>query len=391
MILWIIFAGLTAAAMIAVLWPLLRQGKQIVEAAAYDTAVFKDQLEEITSEQERGVISQTEAEAARTEVSRRLLAAARIGENKNAPASAAPGRNIPALALVCTFICVPITSAALYLVYGSPALPDRPLASRLETSSGAKQVEALVARVEARLRDSPEDGRGWEVLAPVYLRMQRFADAADAFGKALRLLGETPQRLVLYGNALVLSHDGVVTEPARLALQKAAAGDGSLVRAHFWLAVAKEQDGQYKQAAQAWRDLLKRSSKDAPWREVVQQRLAAVEQQAGLAGSGKSAARTGAKPGEAIAKGPTQEDIAASRDMSSSDRTAMIAQMVAGLAERLKSNGGNIEEWKRLVRSYTVLGKKQEAVKALADARGVFAGDLKSLASLNELANSLGL
>jgi cytochrome c-type biogenesis protein CcmH len=390
MILWIIFAGLTAAAMIAVLWPLLRPGKQEMEAAAYETAVFKDQLDEITLEKERGVISKTEAEAARTEVSRRLLAAARTSDSKRASASGALAGNMPALALICTIICVPIISATLYLAYGSPALPDRPLAARLNNSASAKKIEALVAQVEARLRSHPEEGRGWEVLAPVYMKQQRYSDAADAFGKALRLLGETPQRLVEYGNALVLSNDGVVTERALLALQKAAAGDGSLVRAHFWLAVALEQDGHFTKAAEAWRDLLKRSTEDAPWREAVRQRLAAVEQRTGASVSEKSAVDTGTTPSDTIARGPNQGDIAAARGMSASDRTTMIAKMVAGLAERLKSEGGDVEEWKRLVRSYTVLGKKQEAVKALADARGAFTDDPKSLASLNELANSLG-
>ncbi len=391
MILWIIFAGLTTAAMIVVLWPMLRPGKQELEAAAYDTAVFKDQLDEIITEKERGVISKTEAEAARTEVSRRLLAAARTSDNGRASASDKRGGNIPALALICIFICVPVISAALYLVYGSPALPDRPLAARFKNTSGTKKIEALVAQVEARLRDQPEDGRGWEVLAPIYMRQQRYGDASEAYEKALRLLGETPRRLVDYGNALVLSNDGVVTEPARLALQKAAAGDGSLMRAHFWLAVAQEQDGHFDQAAKAWRDLLKRSGEDSPWREVVRQRLAAIEQRGGSAASDKSMADSGTASAAGVAKGPSQEDVAAARGMSSQDRSAMIAQMVAGLAERLSNEGGSIEEWNRLVRSYIVLGRKQEAVKTLADARGAFAEDPKSLASLDELANSLGL
>ncbi len=391
MALWIIFAGLTAAAMIAVLWPFLRSVEQKMEAAAYDAAVFKDQLEEITSEKERGVISKTEAEAAQTEVSRRLLAAARVNEIKAKNSTGSQGWKLPSLALACTLICVPVTSVALYLVYGSPSLQDKPLADRLERFSSAKKVDALMARVEARLRDHPEDGRGWEVLAPVYLRQQRFKEAADAFEKSLRLLGETPQRLLDYGNALVLSNDGIVSEPARLALKKATAGGKSFVRAHFWLAVAKEQDGRYTEAAQAWRDLLKRGGEKAPWREAVQQRLAAVEQRAGVASGEKPAMAPSKEPGPAVVKGPSQEDVAAAQGMSSTDRSAMIAQMVAGLAERLKSDGGNVEEWKRLVRSYTVLGKQQDAIEALADARGAFTEDPKALASLNELAISLGL
>ncbi|MFQ5626899.1 MAG: c-type cytochrome biogenesis protein CcmI, partial [Methyloligellaceae bacterium] len=174
---------MTAAALAAVLWPFLRSSDRNIDAAAYDAAVFKDQLEEIDSEQERGVISASEAEAARTEVSRRLLAVAGAKDSNNTRPTDKRDGNIPALALLFAFICVPVTSGALYLAYGSPQIPDRPLAARLSKSVDEQKVESLVAKVEARLRQHPEEGRGWELLAPVYMRQQRFAEAADAFGK----------------------------------------------------------------------------------------------------------------------------------------------------------------------------------------------------------------
>lgn len=386
MILWTIFAVLTTAALIAVLWPLLRLDRLKVDRATYDSAVFKDQLQELDSEEERGVISRDEAEAARTEVSRRLLAAARSEADISSTMSARQG-NIPALALVCAFICIPVASAALYLIYGSPGLPDRPLVARLEQNIKNQNVDVLVAKVEARLRQNPEDGRGWEVLAPVYMRQQRFRDAADAFGKALRLLGETPARLADYGNAVVFANEGVVTEPAKIALQKAVEKDASLAQAHFWLAVAQEQDGSMKQAAEAWRALLKRGSADAPWRSMVQRRLAGLERQLGTGASGETVEGTS----RTAAKGPDRKQVEAAKDMSQSDRSAMIKQMVAGLAERLRSDGGSIDEWKRLVQSYAVLGDKEAAATAIADARKAMANDTQAIASLDEMARKLGL
>ena len=396
MLLWVIFAGLAAGSLIAVLYPYLRSSKPADDTAAYDTAVFKDQLEEITSEEERGVISKAEAEAARTEVSRRLLATGGDEKNKRGNVSSAHGSYAATVALLCAFLFVPLTSTVLYLIYGSPSLPDQPLAARLKTPDGNPTVDALVARVEERLRNHPEDGRGWEVLAPVYLRQRRFADAANAYGKAARLLGGTPQRLVDYGNALVLANNGVVSEPARRVLQKAIAADASLIRAHFWLAVAKEQDGQLTDAANAWRELLKMGGEQAPWRSAVEQRLAAVEKETGSAPAEERAGKTntadaGASADKDTLRGPTQEDISAAGQMSASDRSAMIKQMVSGLAERLKSDGGSVDEWTRLIRSYVVLGDKQAASNALSEARGAFANDQKALASLGELASSLGL
>jgi len=386
MILWAIFAGLTTAALIVVLWPFLRAGRANVDQAAYDSVVFKDQLQELTSEEERGVISGDEAEAARTEVSRRLLAASRIEADNSIKMSARQG-NIPALALLCAFICVPVASVGLYLIYGSPGLPDRPLVARLDPKTKNQDIQVLIAKVEARLRQNPEDGRGWEVLAPVYMRQQRYRDAADAFGKAIRLLGETPARLVEYGNAVVFDNEGVVTEPARQAFQKAVQKDAALSQAHFWLAVAQEQDGSLEQAAEAWRGLLKRGSADAPWRSTVQKRLASLERQLGTGNSGKTVESSN----RTAAKGPDRAQVEAARDMSQSDRSVMIKQMVAGLAERLRSEGGSIEEWKRLVRSYAVMGDKAAATTAISDARKAMARDTQAIASLDEIARELGL
>jgi len=135
-----------------------------------------------------------------------------------------------------------------------PALPDRPLASRLDTSPAGQGIAALVARVEARLRAHPEDGAGWDVIAPVYLKHRRYRDAADAYGRAIRLLGENTRRLTGYGEALILANNGIVSETARKALERSMARDGTQLKAHFWLAMAKEQDGRMSEAAASSRE-----------------------------------------------------------------------------------------------------------------------------------------
>lgn len=392
MLLWIIFAGLTAAALIAVLWPLLRRNKaEKTDGVSFDAAIFKDQISEIESELDSGLISKAEAEDARTEVSRRLLAATKRHDAKSGRQSLYENSKIAGLALVAAFLLVPVTSSALYLVYGSPELSDQPLSARLSAPASGRNISSLVAKVEARLREHPQDGRGWEVIAPVYLRQQRFSDAADAFGRSLRILGETPQRLSDYGNALVLAQDGVVTEPARKVLQRAVSMDANMMRAWFWLAVAHEQDGDPDKAATAWRDLLNRSDANAPWREAVQNRLAAIER---LTGSSKAASNEPMpqnKASDGVLKGPTRDEVAAASEMSAGDRAEMIGQMVAGLSNRLRNEGGNADEWKRLVRSYMVLGNKAEAQKALADARSEYSENSEILSEFDNLAQSLGL
>ena len=60
-----------------------------------------------------------------------------------------------------------------------------------------------MAQVEAHLESNPDDGRGWEVVAPVYLRLGRFEDAVKARRNALRLIGANADREADLGEALI--------------------------------------------------------------------------------------------------------------------------------------------------------------------------------------------
>ncbi len=158
--------------------------------------------------------------------------------------------------MIVVAVALPLLALALYLTYGSPRLPDQPLAARLQDPASEQNLEALVARVEARLREHPEEGEGWEVIAPVYLGWRRYGDAAEAYAQAIRLLGPSAKRLSGQGQALVLANDGVVTEEARKALEQALALDPTLIEPRILLAIAKEQDGQFAAAIEDWRALL---------------------------------------------------------------------------------------------------------------------------------------
>ena len=206
-----------------------------------------------SSDRARGLIGEEEAEAARVEIARRLLAA----DSKAAAsgkASSDTGR--ARTATIAVAVALPLLALGLYLAYGSPRLPDQPLAARLQDPASNQNLEALVARVEARLREHPEEGEGWDAIAPVYMGWRRYSDAADAYGQAIRLLGNSAKRLSGQGQALVLANNGVVTEEARTALGRAVELDQTLLEPRILLAIAKEQDGQFQSAIEDWRALL---------------------------------------------------------------------------------------------------------------------------------------
>ncbi len=75
MLLWVILGCLTAIVLFFLLGPLYRARTLARERAAFDAAVYRDQLGEVESDRERGLIGEKEAEAARIEIARRLLAA----------------------------------------------------------------------------------------------------------------------------------------------------------------------------------------------------------------------------------------------------------------------------------------------------------------------------
>ena len=388
MLLWIVLACLTAIVLLVLLRPLARADTKGPAPEAFDAAVYRHQLGEIESDRARGLIGETEAEAARIEIARRLL---RADSNEQASDRTAKPSTAKFVAAIVVALVLPILALGLYLSYGSPRLPDQPLAARLEDPASDRNLEALVARVEARLREHPEEGEGWDVIAPVYLGWRRYNDAAEAYEQAIRLLGESAKRLSGQAQALVLANNGVVTEEARRALERAVELDPSLVEPHILLTIAKEQDGQFAAAIADWRALLARETGDQPWREMVEKRIA--EDEAHL--SGKPVAQAPqAAPAEAsqqVQRGPSAEEIAAVQNMSPGDRQAMIQRMVEGLAARLDQQGDDLPGWLKLVRAYSVLDRKADAQKALARAKSQFSGNTQAIEQLDALAAELGL
>jgi cytochrome c-type biogenesis protein CcmH len=394
-LLWVIFGGLTALVLFALLRPITSGTAGDESRAAFDATVYRDQLGELESDRERGLIGAADAEAARIEIARRLLASDEEARGDDAQPSRVPAKAV-AIGLA---VILPALALGLYLVYGSPRLPDQPLVARLQDPASDRNLEALVARVEARLREHPDDGEGWDVIAPVYMGWHRYADAAEAFRQATLLLGESAKRLAGYGQALVLANDGVVTEDARAVLERASALDPDLIQPKLVLIIAKEQDGQLAAAAEAWRALIASAPADAPWRKLAEERLA--QDEAKLAGSAPDQpvpdkavpdqpAATAGAPMQG--KGaPTAEDIAAAQNMNPADRQGMIERMVQELADRLAQNSDDLAGWLKLVRAYSVLDRKDDALKALKRAKTQFSGDAEALGQLDALAAELGL
>jgi cytochrome c-type biogenesis protein CcmH len=374
MTLWIIFASMTAAAMLAVLWPLGRKAMS-APAGGNDLLVYRDQLEEIGRDRSAGLIGQVEAEAARVEVSRRLLAAADAqpiaDPSTLSPAQSLRRRRVAALVALIAVLILPL---GLYLTLGSPNIPGQPAFARANAPQNNQSIESLVSQVEAHLAKNPNDGAGWEVIAPVYLRLGRFDDAAVAWRKSLALNGESAARYSGLGEALAAAANGVVTDEAKQAFTSAVARDPNEAKARYFLGLADEQDGNREGAAARWRAMLEDAPAGAPWVGFVRAALGRVT-------------------GEPVppAAGPSDADVAAASEMNDQQRTDMIHGMVAQLADRLRANGDDVDGWLRLVRAYVVLGDRDKAKGAADDARHALSSRPDDIKRIDDLAKGLGL
>lgn len=405
MVFWVLAALITGAVVISILWPLNKargNPEEPVRDAVADVNVYKDQLRELEAEAERGAISPAEVEAARAEVSRRLLAAAEAADQGlHQRTFKVP---VQAIALTCA-VFIPIATLAVYLASGAPGYPDFPRSARLQPPTPETPVSELVARVEARLKEVPDDGQGWEVIAPVYARQGRLAEAKLAYEKAIELLGESSERLGGLANTLLMINNGVVTDEAIGIYRRLAAREPDAPGPRFWLAVGREQRGELVAARAEYRSLLAEAPSKAPWKTTVEQRLAAVDarlagaplrQGAGPANAGTEGVPTPAdqnpnQAGDERLSGPTQDDVAAASKLSYAERALMVQGMVDNLAARLSESGGNTVEWQRLMKAYMVLEQPEKARSALANAKRALADLPEQLAQVEAYARKLGL
>jgi cytochrome c-type biogenesis protein CcmH len=365
MILWLAMAGLTAAVMAALVWPIMRRAPEAASRSQYDAAVYRDQLAELERDAARGIIGPAEADAARNEVSRRILGTLGDGKPADTGTVRSPGRSALWAALL-----VPIVAIPIYLWAGSPRLPDLPLQVRLDNAVEANDLDALVARVESHLAKSPGDVAGWQVLAPVYRRMERFDDAANAYARILSLGSPTAELFADYAEMRVYANQGLVTTAAVDPLEQALKLDPKNAKARFFIALADKQAGKTAEALAGWKALLADSAPDASWRALVQNEIAAIE-----------------KP----PPGPTQEQVAAAEQMTAADRENMIRGMVDGLEERLKADGKDLDGWRRLINARMVLGERDKAKASLDEARIAMKETPDAVTQLDALAKQLGM
>lgn len=381
---WIFASLLTLLALLSIGYPLLIRNRNSVDSESYDKSVYLEQLDEVDRDLERGQIVAPEAELAKAEIARRLIA---LDVSTTKSRSADNFTTASLVTAICTFVLLPITSVATYMVLGSPQRTDMPLEARMKADPKTQSVEVLVARAEARARKNPNEVQGWQVLAPVYMRLGRVNDAISAYRKIILLAGSSSLIEASLGEALTIAAGGEITVEAKQHFEAAAKADQGAIKPRFFLAVALGQENKLEEAIQAWESLLASGSQNAAWYQPAQKELARIRKMAGQPAAPMVANNANSQK----LGGPSKQDIANAASMSTEDRSSMIAGMVANLEAKLEDDPSNLNGWLRIIRSYTVLGRKKDAAKALTKALKQFEPNPAAAKKLSDLAVAMNI
>ncbi|MCW8916670.1 MAG: c-type cytochrome biogenesis protein CcmI [Magnetovibrio sp.] len=356
--------------------PLARRAATNVSAPAradFDLTVYKDQLGEIDRDMERGVLNEDQALAARTEIERRMLAAAEPSDTGLEIAETSHPRSTMAL-MVSILMIVPLGALSLYLYLGQPTLPDQPLASRAPSQAGdhggideadRERAREMLAQLEQQLKENPKDVKGWLVLAEIYDKAGRYNDAAGVYETIAGLTERHPQALAAWAEMLIVADDTIVSTKASKLLAEVKQKDPSDPRSYFYLALGHQQKGDLKAAMDEYVALLKVTPEDAEWVPQIQQQLGSLSSEMGVEMPKVTMMPSASSPADVA--GPTPEQVREAQEMSMEDQQAMIKAMVDSLAQRLKDAPDDLAGWKRLAQAYSVLGDQAGLAEAQAN------------------------
>jgi cytochrome c-type biogenesis protein CcmH len=371
--LWLVFMVLIIVSIGVVLLPFLRQGPDKAPLRAdYDIAIYRSQLAEIDQEIERGLLTPDQADAARAEVHRRMLAAEDAEVRDPAARPRPDNRRFRLAAVVALVVVLPLGSVGLYGVLGSPNLPGEPYAWRL--THDPELVSASAAdKLASQLQLQPS-ADGYKHLAEMYLDARDFDKAAEAGRRAVALGATDSDTWSELGEAIVMVNGGAVVPEAMTAFTNSLGVDAANPRSRFYIGLAESQIGNLREAVAIWRDLERNSDPSAPWRSLVEAHIAAIARQGGFdpatvppappsvqSLTASLNAMSDAMQAQAAAGGqPAQPGMPA----PGSGQDTFIRTMVDRLAAQMQADPNDVAGWQRLSHAYTVLGEHDKALAA---------------------------
>jgi cytochrome c-type biogenesis protein CcmH len=260
---WLVGAAAALAVLAWVLHPLFsRRYAGPLSRNAANVAIYRDQLRELDADLAAGTLAREDYGRARAELEARLLQD--VGEAEARPAT--PAGRVSAWVVGGA---IPVLALVLYVLVGNPAAIDR----EAELQASAAQVEAMVARLAARLRENPDDVNGWKLLGRSYGVLGRYAEAADAYAKAAVRAPRDAQLLVDFADMLAMARgQSLQGEPEKLVLRALELEPGNL-KALALAGSAAFERRDYAGAAAYWERMLPHVAPDSEDARAIQQNV----------------------------------------------------------------------------------------------------------------------
>ena len=366
--------------------------------ASKDLLIYKDQLVEVEKDLEKGVLSKSESDAARIEVSRRILLADKRSKLEKQTVSISQNHNKLITFIILIFILA--GSFSIYAFLGNPSLPDMPLQARLaeikeNRSQRISQEEAellvpdeiieapsdylaLVSKLRIAMKERPNDIQGLRLLALHEFRLGKYRSARKAHLKIINVLGETAtaKDLIDFAEVMIVATNGYVSPEAEFILRRGLEMKPNDGRARYYSGLSMAQSGRPDVTLRLWENLLNEGPDDAPWIPLIKEQIVDV------------ARLVGVNIAQDQLPGPTSEQINSAETMSDIDRKEMIQGMVSSLSNRLANEGGTVNEWARLIRALGVLGETANASKIWIEAQTIFERNSSDIEILREAARA---
>ena len=250
---WLVAVALVAATVAALVWPLLRARTPLGEKSedSATTDVYRDQRRQLDAELAAGAITAEERDIALRELSGRL--AHELQSRKQAAAPAPPARSAYVAALVVA-AALPVTALALYAAFGNPDAMRVAAGTDARAPTSHEEIESMVGRLAARMKEQPDDPAGWRLLARAYTAMGRYDDAVAAFTQAAMRGTEDAALLADWADALAMKNQSLQGEPSQL-VARALALDPNHAKALALAASAAMDRHDYDAAIAQWKKL----------------------------------------------------------------------------------------------------------------------------------------
>lgn len=283
-------AALVIISLLFLLWPFRHRSSAKIDLSRQqlNSAIYRDQMDEIERDRAEGALSQTDYDQAKAELQRRLLedSQAETGRTQAAPA----GRALP-IALG-TFL--PLAAALLYFVLGTPAAlnPANSAGSSHNQQMSRQDIEKLVADFATKLESEPENYQGWVMLGRSYKSMGRFPEAIRAYERSGPMLEASADLLVDYADTLAAANG--FDAKAMSAIERALKIDPKQPQALWLRGTAFYEAKQYAKAVTDWETLLALFPANSEEANVISGNIAEARQLGGLKASAKPVAKVGA-------------------------------------------------------------------------------------------------